>query len=140
MAMRNSLDKPKVTLTGIITVVTLGFVLVCGGCAGCSAVLGEVSYSDGERTGTITKFSHKGVVWKTWEGEMSLGGFRNNAEGKVQANMWEFTVSDPEVVEEVKKAQRDGGVYTLHYKQTLNTPIWKSSTGYFVTKVVKEPK
>jgi uncharacterized protein YxeA len=32
-----------------------------------------VPYSEGTRAGELIKFSHKGVVVKTWEGEISQG-------------------------------------------------------------------
>ncbi len=31
------------------------------------------SYSDGDRTGQLVKFSHKGIILKTWEGEINQG-------------------------------------------------------------------
>ena len=37
------------------------------------AVLYYVPYSEGTRTGELIKFSSKGVVVKTWEGEISQG-------------------------------------------------------------------
>ncbi|HSP40652.1 MAG TPA: hypothetical protein VLN46_04400, partial [Gillisia sp.] len=32
-----------------------------------------VPYSEGTRTGELIKFSKKGVIYKTWEGEISQG-------------------------------------------------------------------
>jgi hypothetical protein len=32
-----------------------------------------IPYSEGDRSGELIKFSRKGVVFKTWEGEMSQG-------------------------------------------------------------------
>lgn len=29
-------------------------------------------YSQGERVGVITKFSNKGLVWKSWEGDLKI--------------------------------------------------------------------
>lgn len=54
-----------------------------------------MTYSDGERTGVITKFSHKGMLIKTWEGELNMGGFD---QGGV-ATIWAFSVDDPVIVE-----------------------------------------
>lgn len=34
---------------------------------GCSE-----NYSNGERIGFVTKFSQKGLIWKSWEGELNL--------------------------------------------------------------------
>jgi hypothetical protein len=118
--------------------------LVCGGCSVISMALPDIPYSDGERTGVITKFSHKGIFWKTWEGEMYLGGVKQttNSDGQsaMVANIWEFSITDPELIEQVKQAQRDGERHTLHYKQVGNPKPWNGSTGYFVTKVVQTPK
>lgn len=30
------------------------------------------NYSNGERIGFVTKFSQKGLIWKSWEGELNL--------------------------------------------------------------------
>ena len=32
-----------------------------------------ITYSEGYRAGELVKFSHKGVIFKTWEGEISQG-------------------------------------------------------------------
>jgi len=34
---------------------------------GCSE-----NYSNGERIGFVTKFSNRGLIWKSWEGELNL--------------------------------------------------------------------
>ena len=41
--------------------------------AGYTALVLNVSYSDGERAGVLQKFSRKGWVCKTWEGELAMG-------------------------------------------------------------------
>lgn len=93
--------------------------------------IGSVTYSDGERSGVVTKFSHKGMMLKTWEGELNMGGFD---EGGV-ASTWQFSVDTPEVVEKVKEAQRAGGRWTLTYRQQFMSQSWKGQTEYFVTDV-----
>ena len=30
------------------------------------------NYSNGERIGFVTKFSERGLIWKSWEGELNL--------------------------------------------------------------------
>src|SRR5690606_22893480 len=47
------------------------FILVCT--AGTVAFLMYASYGDGYRVGTILKLARKGVIFKTWEGELSQG-------------------------------------------------------------------
>jgi len=93
--------------------------------------LGNVTYSEGERSGVITKFSHKGMMVKTWEGELNMGGFD---QGGV-ASVWQFSVDDPEVVTKLQEAQRAGGRWTLHYRQQFMAQSWKGQTDYFVIGV-----
>ena len=89
--------------------------------------LGSFTYSEGERTGVIAKFSSKGLMLKTYEGELFVGG-------NVTPN-WEFSVSDPVVVEKIHEAQRSGGRWSLLYRQQLWRQSWKGNTTYFVYDV-----
>jgi hypothetical protein len=95
-------------------------------------------YSEGERTGTITKLSNKGLVWKSWEGEMVLGGMRAGTDGNgnatLGANVWAFTVLDYRLVKPISEAQQAGKPVTVHYVQWLmNGP--SRDTDYEVTAV-----
>ena len=50
------------------------------------------NYSEGSRSGRLIKISRKGVVFKTWEGQMDVGGISTpGAPGQI-TSMWEFTV------------------------------------------------
>lgn len=111
-----------------------GMALMLAGC-------GE--YSDGERVGTIQKFSRKGLVSKTWEGEMLLGGLRrkststtdsggnSHTSSSMVANVWEFTVEDPALVAKVKKLIDEGAVIRAHYRQEYMTHPFRTETGMF---------
>ena len=58
-----------------------------------------MTLSEGERTGVIYKISKCGYFWKTWEGEMNLGGMSAMSAGKGgSVNIWSFSVVDPELV------------------------------------------
>src|SRR5262245_59606988 len=81
----------------------LALCLLCGGCPWWS----DTTYSEGERVGVIVKFSHKGVIWKSWEGEMHLGGARAGGDGAVP-NLWHFSLRRGEegsLVQKVTAAQ-----------------------------------
>lgn len=106
--------------------------LVLGVLFGGCVTVGGITYSEGERTGTITKFSHRGLLLRTWEGELNVGGFEQGGTPIV----WKFSVSNPETVEQIKVAQRKGGRWTLKYRQQLCTQSWKGETDYFVVEVV----
>lgn len=91
--------------------------------------LGSLTYSEGERTGVIAKFSHKGLIFKTYEGELYVGG-------NITPN-WEFSVADAEIVEKIHEAQRIGGRWSLLYRQQLWRQWWKGATTYFIYDVQK---
>jgi hypothetical protein len=102
----------------------------------CGATLGACGrgYSDGERVGTIYKFSRKGLFWKSWEGEMNLGGVRKSDDGAV-ANVWAFTVTDPTLVPFIESALALGQPTRIKYTQWMLSPCSMGSS-YEVTGVL----
>jgi uncharacterized protein YxeA len=84
------------------------------------------SYSEGYRAGELIKFSHKGLMFKTWEGELS--------QGVSEAQRFEFSVEDNQ--EEVIKSLKDlqGKMVKLTYKERFATFPWWGDTKYFVIK------
>lgn len=90
-----------------------------------------VTYSEGYRAGELIKFSHKGLLFKTWEGELS--------QGVSEAQRFEFSVEDreKEVIEDLKDFQ--GKMVKLTYKERFATFPWMGDTKYYIIKV-EEPK
>jgi hypothetical protein len=87
------------------------------------------SYSSGDRAGWVQKFSHKGWLCKTWEGELALVSLPGSSVEKFL-----FTVRDDAVAKEVSAAT--GKRVTLHYEQKVGLPTsCFGETRYFVTKV-----
>lgn len=82
-------------------------------------------YSEGSRVGVVTKLSYKGLIFKSWEGEMVMGGMKrhtdDNGNTSMVANVFEFNV-DPPAVEKVKAAQESGQPVELVYRQWLIAP------------------
>jgi hypothetical protein len=87
------------------------------------------SYSSGERAGWVQKFSHKGWVCKTWEGELALVSLPGSSVEKFL-----FTVRDDAVAKEVSAAT--GKRVTLHYEEKVGLPTsCFGETRHFVTAV-----
>ena len=87
------------------------------------------SYSSGERAGWVQKFSHKGWVCKTWEGELALVSLPGSSVEKFY-----FTVHNDAVAKEVSAAT--GKRVTLHYEEKVGLPTsCFGETRHFVTKV-----
>jgi len=89
----------------------------------------HVSYSDGERAGYLQKFSRKGWVCKTWEGEILL----TSMPGAIPER-FEFSVRDDLVAKQLMSAM--GKRVNLSYAQHKGVPsACFGETEYFVEKV-----
>lgn len=88
------------------------------------------NYSDGTRSGELIKFSHKGYIVKTWEGEIS--------QGISGAQIFRFSVMDSEedVIQKLKDYQ--GQYVKLEYQEKFGTFFMWGDTKYFITDVVQE--
>ncbi|GAB4409000.1 MAG: hypothetical protein OHK0039_12460 [Bacteroidia bacterium] len=118
----------------IVLFVLLGVVLI-GGTAGSIAVFG--TYSSGSRVGRIVKFSKKGVVFKTYEGQLNVGGFAKDNDGDISPNVWSFSVyrGDDEIIDAIDKAMDGGYDVKLHYKEKFFQFDWRGDTKYFIHQV-----
>jgi hypothetical protein len=87
------------------------------------------NYSTGERAGWVQKFSKKGWLCKTWEGEMTL----ITMPGAV-AEKFAFTVWDDKVAETLNNVM--GKRVALHYEEKVGLPTTCfGDTRYYITKV-----
>jgi hypothetical protein len=87
------------------------------------------SYSSGERAGWVQKFSHKGWLCKTWEGELALVSLPGST-----AEKFLFTVRDEAAAKKVREAT--GKRVTLHYEEKVGLPTTCfGETRHFVTDV-----
>lgn len=87
-------------------------------------------YSEGIRSGELIKFSSKGVIVKTWEGEISQGV----SEGQI----FKFSVEkgEKQVIEDLQRLQ--GKYVKLHYFERFKSFFWLGDSKYFITKVVED--
>ena len=87
------------------------------------------SYSRGERAGYVQKFSEKGWLCKTWEGELAMV----NVPGAMQER-FEFTVRDDVIAQHLLGSM--GKRVSLAYEQHKGIPTTCfGETEYFVTAV-----
>jgi hypothetical protein len=91
------------------------------------------SYSEGERAGFLQKFSKKGWVCKTWEGEILL----SSMPGAIPER-FEFSVRDKKVADDLMAAI--GKRVVLTYAQHKGVPSsCFGETEHFIEKVVVGP-
>ena len=112
----------KLLIAAIVLIPVVGITL-------WTAIALGYSYSSGERVGYLNKFSKKGWLCKTYEGEISMV----NLPGQL-AGAFEFTVRDDSIAALINKAQgqRVAVSYTQH--KGLPTSCF-GETDYFVKGV-----
>ena len=99
-------------------------------------VLNFANFSSGYRAGVPIKVSHKGIIFKTWEGELNVGGLANSAEGAIPST-WEFSIADGDdkVRTKLEEAVNYGKRVRLNYNEKFVQFFWKGDTKYFVYDV-----
>jgi hypothetical protein len=86
------------------------------------------SYSDGDRSGSLYKFSRKGWVCKTWEGELNI------TPTAAAPTIWAFSVRDETIAKQINEVL--GERVVLHYSEHLGVPTsCFGETRYFVDGV-----
>ena len=110
----------KKTLFSILGVILLLFIA-------WFAFIYFVPYSEGTRSGELIKFSKKGVISKTWEGEIS--------QGISGAQIFQFSVLDnnKEAIEALQ--ENEGNYVRLKYMERYATFFFWGDTKYFITEV-----
>ncbi len=86
------------------------------------------SYSDGDRAGSLFKFSRKGWICKTWEGELNI------TPTAAAPTIWKFSVRENDVARQINQAL--GRPVVLHYAEHRGVPSsCFGETSYFVDAV-----
>lgn len=73
------------------------------------------SYSEGERAGVLQKFSRKGWICKTYEGELA-----QYVVGGVAPQIWHFSTRDPELAKQL--SSHVGRQLRIHYSEHRGVP------------------
>lgn len=83
-------------------------------------------YSEGTRVGVLIKFSNKGTVYKTYEGEVIQPGIKAANSIQMKSNTFKFSVTDEELAEKLMALQ--GQEIEIHYKQFHKNLPWRGET------------
>ncbi len=94
-------------------------------------------YSEGVRAGTIIKLSKKGVMFKTWEGQLNIRSFGAVNSKNELSEVFEFSIESDQVqlIKTLQEVSLSGERVNLHYIERYRALPWRGSTKYFVTKV-----
>ncbi len=91
------------------------------------------TYSEGYRAGLLQKFSRKGNIFKTYEGELILSSVAGGSNVVIASEKFFFSVTDKNLAGQLDTLQ--GKNVIVHYKQKNGTLIWKGDTPYYVDSV-----
>jgi hypothetical protein len=95
------------------------------------------TYSEGIRSGMVVKISKKGLLFKTYEGQLNLQTFGANKSPNIVSESFEFSVESDkaDVIKVLEEASLSGERVSLKYTEHLAKFFWRGDTKYFVTEV-----
>lgn len=91
------------------------------------------TYSEGYRAGLLQKFSNKGLIFKTYEGEMLLSSVASNREVALASEKFLFSVTNKDIVRQFDTLQ--GRNVIIHYNEKKGVLFWRGDTRYLVDSV-----
>jgi len=92
------------------------------------------TYSEGYRAGLLQKFSRKGTIFKTYEGELILSSVTGRSDVVIASEKFFFSVTDQNLANNLDTMQ--GRNVIVHYKQKNAALIWRGDTPYYVDSVM----
>lgn len=94
-------------------------------------------YDEGVRAGTVLRVSKKGIVFKTYEGQLNLETFGALMGASPIAEAFDFSVEGDNtgVIQDLQQVALTGERVNLHYKKRYLTFPWRGDTKYFITRV-----
>jgi hypothetical protein len=94
------------------------------------------TYSEGYRAGLLQKFSHKGNIFKTYEGEIILSSVTSTNNVALASEKFYFSVTDKNLAQQLDTLQ--GQFVIVHYSQKNGVVFWRGESAYFVDNVKKK--
>ena len=91
------------------------------------------TYSDGYRAGLLQKFSHRGNLIKTYEGEMILSSVSSNSNVVLASEKFYFSVTKNSLAQRLDTMQ--GQMVIVHYLQKNGATFWRGDSEYLVDSV-----
>ena len=85
--------------------------------------------SEGSRTGTLFKISKKGVLFKTFEGQLHLEG----SVMMTSQSTWDFSALNGGVYQELQNFE--GKSVKCYYREKIDPFPWQGDTHYLVYRV-----
>ncbi len=91
------------------------------------------TYSEGYRSGLLQKFSRKGIVFKTYEGEMILSSVVTDKQIAIASEKFFFTMINKDITRQFDTLQ--GQNVIVHYIQKGGAVFWRGDSRYLVDSI-----
>lgn len=91
------------------------------------------TYSEGYRAGLLQKFSNKGAIFKTYEGEMILSSVSTTKDVTIASEKFQFSVINKNLTRQFDTLQ--GKTVIVHYIQKNKPLFWRGDSPYLVDSV-----
>jgi hypothetical protein len=94
-------------------------------------------YDEGVRAGSVVRVSKKGVIFKTYEGQLNLQSFGALKGTSPFAETFDFSVEKEkmDVIRELEAVSLSGERVNLHYIKRYMSFPWRGKTKYYITEV-----
>ncbi len=94
-------------------------------------------YDEGIRAGNVVRISKKGVIFKTYEGQLNLQTFGAVKGSNPFLETFEFSVEgkNTDIIGELEAVSLTGERVNLHYMKRYAKFPWRGKTKYFITDV-----
>ncbi len=95
------------------------------------------TYGTGDRVGKVMKVSEKGVMFKTYEGQINMEGFGAVKSENMFSQTFEFSVEKnrADIIEDLQAAMNSGKRVNIHYIERYWQIPWRGDSKHFVREV-----
>jgi hypothetical protein len=124
----------KVVVIALIAVVAVGAVIL--------SFNYWAVYDEGVRAGNVLRVSKKGMIFKTYEGQLNLQTFGALKGASPIMESFDFSVESDEtqVIKDLEAVALTGERVNLHYVKRYALFPWRGDTKYFITRVERMGK
>src|SRR5438045_2782386 len=94
------------------------------------------TYSEGNRSGILQKFSKKGNIFKTYEGELIMSSIASTTNVTLASEKFYFSVKNDSIAKALFNFE--GKRVTLSYEEKRKHLPWSGETNYYITAIRTE--
>lgn len=92
-------------------------------------------FGEGVKAGELNYLTHKGYVFKTYEGRLIQSGYNSkNSTATIQSNEFRFSVENKQVADSLMRCT--GKTVELHYKEYLGALPWRGVSEFVVDSII----